>query len=133
MAQIVNNFYARGESEELTVASVAKTMGEILKTHITIDDHREYNPISDELAFYVVKLLRQHIKSFMSHQQAQRFLNFGTTFDIQERDYWVCVQQSVTESVNDMKSKEILSIVDQFRSEGYFFRPKISSHIQQRP
>ena len=68
MAQIVNNFYARGESEELTVASIAKTMGEILKTHMTIDDHRDYNPISDELAFYVVKLLRQHKKPFVSHQ-----------------------------------------------------------------
>ena len=67
MSKIVNNFYARGESEEVTIASIAKTMGDILKTHITIVEHRDYNPISDELAIYVVKLLRQHKKPFVSH------------------------------------------------------------------
>jgi hypothetical protein len=67
MAQIVNNFYARGEAEEVTIGSLAKTMSEILKTHITVEEHREYTPISDELAFYVVKLLRQHKKPFVSH------------------------------------------------------------------
>ena len=34
LGQVVNNFYARGESEEVTIASVSKTMGEIIKTHI---------------------------------------------------------------------------------------------------
>jgi hypothetical protein len=58
MSQIVNNFYARGEAEEVTIGSLAKTMSEMLKTHITVEDHRDYNPISDELGFYVVKLLR---------------------------------------------------------------------------
>jgi hypothetical protein len=99
MAKIVNNFYARGESEEVTIASITKTMGDILKTHITVDEHRDYNPISDELAIYVVKLLRQHKKPFVSHQQARTFLDFGTTFDIQERDYWICVQQSLSDSI----------------------------------
>lgn len=39
MGQIVNNFYARGEAEEVTIAGVSKTMGEILKTHISYNEH----------------------------------------------------------------------------------------------
>jgi len=111
MSNIVNNFYARGEAEELSVPSLAKTMSEILKTYVTIEDYKEFNPISDELAFYVIKLLRQHKKPFVLHQQARTFLDFGTTFDVQERDYWVCVQQAIVDSIQDMKSKEILSLV----------------------
>jgi hypothetical protein len=82
MGNIVNNFYARAEAEELTIGSMVKTMSEMLKTHISMKEHSEYNPISDELAFYVIKILRQHKKPFVSHQQARTLLDFGTTFDV---------------------------------------------------
>jgi len=39
MGQAVNNFYARGEAEEITVASISKTMGDILKSHISFGEH----------------------------------------------------------------------------------------------
>jgi hypothetical protein len=35
MPDVVSNFYARGEAEELTIASISRTMGDILKTHIS--------------------------------------------------------------------------------------------------
>jgi hypothetical protein len=57
MPDIVNNFYARGEAEEMTIGSVSKTMSDILKSQVTFKDHREYHPISDEISYYVVKLL----------------------------------------------------------------------------
>ena len=67
LGQVVNNFYARGESEEVTIASVSKTMGEIIKTHISFGEHQQYHPFAEELAYYVVKLLDQHKKPFVSH------------------------------------------------------------------
>jgi hypothetical protein len=67
MSSIINNFYARGEAEELTVSTVAKTMGDMLKTHISFGEHKDFAPVSDELAHYVIKLLQQHKKPFVSH------------------------------------------------------------------
>ena len=40
LGEVVNNFYARGEAEEVTIASVSKTMAEIIKTHITYGEHK---------------------------------------------------------------------------------------------
>ena len=67
MGQIVNNFYARGESEEVTISGVSKAMSDILRTHISYNEHQEYHPVAEELAYYVVKLLEQHKKPFVSH------------------------------------------------------------------
>lgn len=57
MGQVINQFYSRGEAEEVSISSVTKTMADILKTQITMNDHKEYHPVSEELAYYVVKLL----------------------------------------------------------------------------
>ena len=57
MQTVVNNFYSRAEVEEVTLASLSKTMGDIMKTHMGVSEHKQYHPISDELALYVVKLL----------------------------------------------------------------------------
>ena len=51
MTTVVNNFYARGEAEEVSVTSIAKTMGDILKTQFRMTDHLQYKPISEELAY----------------------------------------------------------------------------------
>jgi hypothetical protein len=67
MSSIINNFYTRGEAEELTVSTIAKTMSEMLKTHISFGEHKDFSPVSDELALYVIKLLQQHKKPFVSH------------------------------------------------------------------
>ena len=67
LGQAVNNFYARGEAEDVTIASVSKTMGEIIKSHISYGEHHQYHPFADELAYYVVKLLEQHKKPFVSY------------------------------------------------------------------
>jgi hypothetical protein len=39
LGQVVNNFYARGESEEVTISGVSKAMSDILKTHISFNEH----------------------------------------------------------------------------------------------
>lgn len=114
--EIVNNFYARGEAEEINVGSIARTMNDLLRSNITYEDHKEYNPISEELAYYVIKLLQQHKRPFVSHQHARIFLDFGTTFDIQERDYWKLVQQSLLESIPDMRPKELLSLITHLKN-----------------
>ena len=67
IGQAVSSFYARGEADEITVTGVAKTMGEILKTHVSAQEHQQYHPIADELAYYVIKLLSQPKKPFVSH------------------------------------------------------------------
>ncbi len=68
MHDIVNNFYARSEAEDVSITTIAKTMNDILKANMTFEDHKEYSPISEELAYYVIKLLQQHKKPFVSHQ-----------------------------------------------------------------
>ncbi len=67
LGEVVSNFYSRGESEEVTIASVSKTMNDIIKTHISFSEHQQYHPFAEELAYYVVKLLEQHKKPFVSH------------------------------------------------------------------
>ncbi len=67
MQTVVNNFYARAEVEEVTVASLSKTMSDILKTHTGVSEHKQYLPIADEVALYVVKVLQQSKKPFVSH------------------------------------------------------------------
>ena len=40
MSKIVNNFYTRAEAEEVTIAGVARTMGDMLKLqNITIQEY----------------------------------------------------------------------------------------------
>jgi hypothetical protein len=39
LGQIVNNFYARGESEEVTISGVSKAMSDILKAQISFNEH----------------------------------------------------------------------------------------------
>ena len=118
MTTVVNNFYARGEAEEVSVTSIAKTMGDILKTQFRMTDHLQYKPISEELAYYVVKLLQQNKKPYVSHSQAKTFLDFGTTFDVQDREYWGVVIASLQEALQDMKSKDLLSMVSQLKHFG---------------
>ena len=43
-------------------------MGEILKSNISFNDYQQYHPVSEELAYYVIKLLNQHKKPFVSYQ-----------------------------------------------------------------
>jgi hypothetical protein len=57
MSEIINNFQSRGEAEEITISSITKTMSDLLNTNVTFGEHKEYNPISEELSYYVVKLL----------------------------------------------------------------------------
>ncbi len=118
LGQAVNNFYARGEAEEVTIAGVSKTMGEILKTHISFNEHQQYHPVAEELAYYVVKLLEQHKKPFVSNQNARIFIDFGTSFDIQDRDYWNVVIASFLDTIQDLKSKDLLSVVSQLKQFG---------------
>lgn len=91
LQDVVNNFYARGEAEEITVASLSKTMNDMMASNISLSEHEQYHPVSDELSYYAVKLLSQHKKPFVSHQQARIFLDFGTAFEVQDRDYWKAV------------------------------------------
>lgn len=118
LSSVINNFNARAEAEELSVTGLSKTMHDILKTHISFTDHQEYHPISEELAFYTVKLLSQHKRPFVSFSQARTFLDFGTQFDIQDREYWQVVMGSLQESIQDMKAKDILSIISQLKKFG---------------
>lgn len=55
MQDVVSNFYER--TQEVTVDSVAKTMAEMLQTHMTLEEHKEYHPLAEELTYYVVRLL----------------------------------------------------------------------------
>jgi hypothetical protein len=66
LSSVINNFNSRAEAEEISVTGISKTMGDIIKAHITFSEHQEYHPISEELAFYTVKLLSQHKRPFVS-------------------------------------------------------------------
>jgi len=64
---VVSGFYSRAEVEEVTVSSLARTMGDMLRTHISVQEHQKYQPITDELGLYLVKVLQQSKKPFVSH------------------------------------------------------------------
>ena len=131
ISQVINNFNARAEAEELTVNGISKTMSDILKAHINYEEHQQYHPISEELAFYTVKLLTQNKKPFVSLNQAKTFLEFGTQFDIQDREYWSAVMVSLQDSLQDMKAKDILSILSQLKNFGLLNNQFVSSSLQQ--
>jgi hypothetical protein len=57
LSTVISNFNARAEAEELSVTGLSKTMGDIMKAHISFAEHQEYHPISEELALYTVRLL----------------------------------------------------------------------------
>jgi hypothetical protein len=42
-------------------------------------------------------------------------LDFGTSFNVEDREYWRAVLASVQESLQDMKPKELLSLVSQLK------------------
>ncbi len=46
------------------------------------------------------------------------FIDFGTTFDIQDREYWNAVHSSFLETIQDLKSKDLLSVVTQLKQFG---------------
>lgn len=69
MNDVVNSFYARGEAEELTITTLSKTMHDIMNnTRLSMNEYEQYQPIAEELAHYVVKLMSQHKKPFVSQQ-----------------------------------------------------------------
>ena len=119
MNDVVNSFYARGEAEELTISTISKTMHDIMNnTMPSMNDYQQYQPIAEELAHYVVKLMSQHKKPFVSQQQARTFMDFGNQFEVEDRDYWRHVVSSLTETVTDMKVKDILSVLTQMKEFG---------------
>jgi hypothetical protein len=36
---VVSSFYSRAEVEEVTVSSLARTMGDMMRTHISVQEH----------------------------------------------------------------------------------------------
>jgi hypothetical protein len=42
-------------------------------------------------------------------------MDFGNTFEVEDRDYWRHVLNSLTETITDMKAKDILSVLTQMK------------------
>jgi hypothetical protein len=45
-------------------------------------------------------------------------VDFGTTFDIQDREYWNVVLASFIDTIQDLKSRDLLSVVTQLKQFG---------------
>ena len=63
----VSSFYSRAEAEEVTGSSLARTMCDMMRTHISVQEHQKFQTITNELALYLVKVLQQSKKPFVSH------------------------------------------------------------------
>ena len=54
--QGIQSFFERQTGEELSISSLTKFMDEsLLKGPMTFTEHQDYNPIIDELVFYVTQ------------------------------------------------------------------------------
>ena len=57
-------------------------------------------------------------------------MDFGNQFEVEDRDYWRHVVSSLTETVTDMKVKDILSVLTQMKEFGQLNTAYISQAIQ---
>ena len=57
-------------------------------------------------------------------------MDFGNTFEVEDRDYWRHVLNSLTETITDMKAKDILSVLTQMKQFGLLNNTFISQSIQ---
>lgn len=57
-------------------------------------------------------------------------MDFGNQFEVEDRDYWRHVVSSLTETVTDMKVKDILSVLTQMKEFGQLNTAFISQAIQ---
>ena len=51
----MSDFYSRAEVKEVTVSSLARTIGDMLRTHISVQEHQKYHPITDELGLFPLR------------------------------------------------------------------------------
>lgn len=70
------------------MSEITKTMGEILHADLSSKELEEYSPLVEELSYYIVKINESHAKHFVPFYQARVLMEFGTTFDIADREYW---------------------------------------------
>ena len=47
------------------------------------------------------------------------FIDFGTTFDIQTRDYWQGVEAAILDSIYEMKPKDLISMITSLKDFGH--------------
>ena len=47
------------------------------------------------------------------------FIDFGTTFDIQTRDYWQGVEAAILDSIYEMKPKDLISMITCLKDFGH--------------
>jgi hypothetical protein len=59
------------------------------------------------------------------------FIDFGTTFQIEDRDYWEVVLASLQETMQDMKVKDLLTVVSQLKQFGLLTNTIIKQAISQ--
>ena len=53
----MSNYYNKAsDKEEMTFASITKTMNEIVNSKISLQEHQTYSPIAEELSYYIVRL-----------------------------------------------------------------------------
>lgn len=64
-------------------------MQELLKVHLTHEEHAEYSPLADELVLYAARLFQESPKvAALNTLQLKTMVEFGLAFDVADKDYW---------------------------------------------
>ncbi|CDW73534.1 UNKNOWN [Stylonychia lemnae] len=115
----MNNFYQRFEelqSSDITplqlLIQIGKQMEEILDQHLDYQEYQAFSPIAEELSYYTVQVVKGQSSGKALNlpiNQTQSYIKFGTTFDIQSKDYWKIVSDSLQQNI------DMLPVHDQFQ------------------
>lgn len=68
---------------------------------MSFGEHLDYQPVIEELAYYVIQWRKQNAPAEATLGQARTLLQFGMQYDIQNPQFWAVVLEIAEQNIGD--------------------------------
>eukprot|EP00347_Sterkiella_histriomuscorum_P021295 403334504 len=124
------------ETPTQMLSTISRFMKEILDTYVSYNQHQQFAPVADELAHYVVSNINSQIAknkhvSIPAHQ-AMTFVQFGTVFELYDKDYWRSVIDSLVRNIIDLTFTEQFQIITILKNQSMLTNALVSSVLEKQ-